>query len=93
MVRENESQAGFSSSVLFDPKLSLKAKALYLLIEELRGKLSLSSEILARTSSNSLKSIRSGLSELENGGYLMRKKSCDGFMEYIPSSSGKAVTS
>jgi hypothetical protein len=93
MVRENESFQGFGNDVLFDPNLSLKAKALFLVIVRLHGTVSLSSEILVRASSDGISTVQSGLLELERNGYLIRKRQSSGRMEYIPSSSGKAVKS
>lgn len=71
-----------ANAVLVDPSLSFKAKGLYGYLYSKDEKYDFAAKRIAKDSSDGMDSVLSGLRELENAGYLGRKKLKNGRVVY-----------
>ncbi|MCK2000139.1 MarR family transcriptional regulator [[Brevibacterium] frigoritolerans] len=72
----------FQLAVTVNPDISLKNKALMLLIDTYDGKITI--EEILRLTSDGKSSISAGLKELEQSGYIKRKRERDDKGVYLP---------
>lgn len=72
----------FQLAVTVNPDISLKNKAIMLLIDTYAGKITI--EEILRLSSDGKSSVSSGLKELEKSGYIKRVRERDNGGQYLP---------
>lgn len=85
-------ETGFAqvkNEVLFDPKISLKAKGLFAYIYAKPSRWDFSGNRIAKEMKEGRKAIYSALNELEQEGYLLRQKQADGRVKYLVSFTKK----
>ena len=91
LKKEIDTKFGWAPhGVIYDPQLSLKAKGLWLYIHTKPQGWHFAAERIARETSDGEKSIKAGLRELVEKGYLSAKRQSSGRILYILSEKGKS---
>lgn len=84
--------AQVANAVLYDPRLSLKAKGLYALMYAKPDGWNFAAERIAKHEArDGIEAIRSAMSELLLAGYMVRSRQKDGRMDYLLRTSAEAV--